>query len=134
MRLNLGRQKPSAQMLMAENRVYIYMRVRLGTFRMATEEPSVIAAASNGARMAAAEEAIDFNHGDGDACLDLGYWLNRFSGARQAILLYKDELTRMANDKNPCWISTEAGKGPGGPTIESRRTGSSVLFLVVALS
>lgn len=95
---------------------------------MATEEPSVIAAASNGARMAAAEEAIDFNHGDGDA------WLNRFSGARQAILLYKDELTRMANDKNPCWISTEAGKGPGGPTIESRRTGSSVLFLVVALS
>lgn len=78
-------------MLMAENRVYIYMRVRLGTFRMATEEPSVIAAASN--------------------------------GARQAILLYKDELTRMANDKNPCWISTEAGKGSGGPTIESRRTG-----------
>lgn len=44
------------------------------------------------------------------------------------ILLRKDELTRMANDKTPCWLSKEAGRGPGGSYNRVRKNGVVCAF------
>jgi hydroxymethylglutaryl-CoA reductase len=77
---------------------------------MATEEPSVIAAASNGARMAR-EAGGFFTSSTGPvmrAQIQATGICDPFA-ARQAILLHKDELTRMANDKDPMLVKYGGG-------------------------
>ena len=77
---------------------------------MATEEPSVIAAASNGARMAR-EAGGFFTSSTGPvmrALIQATGMGDPFS-ARQAILLHKDELIRMANDKDPMLVKYGGG-------------------------
>ncbi len=77
---------------------------------MATEEPSVIAAASNGARMA--REAGGFlTSSTGPvmrAQIQATGIVDPFA-ARQAILLAKDELTSMANEKDPMLVRYGGG-------------------------
>lgn len=77
---------------------------------MATEEPSVIAAASNGARMA--------REGGGFVTSSTGPVMRAQIqatdvvdpfGARQNILAHKDELTRMANNKDPMLVKFGGG-------------------------
>lgn len=77
---------------------------------MATEEPSVIAAASNGARMA--------REGGGFVTSSTGPIMRaqiQATGigdpfaARQDILAHKDELTKMANDKDPMLVKFGGG-------------------------
>ncbi len=77
---------------------------------MATEEPSVIAAASNGARMA--------RDGGGFVTSSTGPVMRaqiQATGiadpfaARQDILAHKDELTKMANDKDPMLVKFGGG-------------------------
>ncbi|MGB5099431.1 MAG: hydroxymethylglutaryl-CoA reductase, degradative [Methanothrix sp.] len=77
---------------------------------MATEEPSVIAAASNGARMAR-EAGGFFTSSTGPvmrAQIQATGICDPFA-ALQAILLHKDELTRMANDKDPMLVKYGGG-------------------------
>jgi len=77
---------------------------------MATEEPSVIAAASNGARMAR-EAGGFFTSSTGPvmrAQIQATGICDPFA-ARQSILLHKDELTRMANDKDPMLVKYGGG-------------------------
>ena len=77
---------------------------------MATEEPSVIAAASNGARMA--REAGGFftsSTGPVMRALIQATGIGDPFSARQAILLHKDELMRMANDKDPMLVKYGGG-------------------------
>ncbi|MFZ2472291.1 MAG: hydroxymethylglutaryl-CoA reductase, degradative [Methanothrix sp.] len=77
---------------------------------MATEEPSVVAAASNGARMAR-EAGGFFTSSTGPvmrAQIQATGICDPFA-ARQAILLHKDELTRMANDKDPMLVKYGGG-------------------------
>ena len=77
---------------------------------MATEEPSVIAAASNGARMA--REAGGFltsSTGPVMRALIQATGIADPFAARQAILLAKEELTRMANEKDPMLVSYGGG-------------------------
>lgn len=100
---------------------------------MATEEPSVIAAASNGARMA---------RGGG------GFWtsstgpvmraqvqvagMKDSAGVRQAILLHKDELMKVANDKDPMLVKYGGGvKDLEVHIIESRVGPMVVMHLIV---
>jgi len=77
---------------------------------MATEEPSVIAAASNGARMA--REAGGFltsSTGPVMRALIQATGIGDPYAARQAILLAKEELTRMANEKDPMLVRYGGG-------------------------
>jgi hydroxymethylglutaryl-CoA reductase len=77
---------------------------------MATEEPSVIAAASNGARMA--REAGGFSTsstGPVMRALIQATGIGDPFAARQAILLHKDELMKMANDKDPLLVKYGGG-------------------------
>jgi hydroxymethylglutaryl-CoA reductase len=77
---------------------------------MATEEPSVIAAASNGARMAR-EAGGFFTSSTGPvmrALIQATGICDPFA-ARQAILLHKDDLMRMANDKDPMLVKYGGG-------------------------
>jgi hydroxymethylglutaryl-CoA reductase len=77
---------------------------------MATEEPSVIAAASNGARMA--REAGGFltsSTGPVMRALIQATGMGDPFSARQAILLHKDELMRMANEKDPMLVKYGGG-------------------------
>jgi hydroxymethylglutaryl-CoA reductase len=77
---------------------------------MATEEPSVIAAASNGARMA--REAGGFlTSSTGPvmrAQIQATGIVDPFA-ARQAILLHRDELIQMANEKDPMLVKFGGG-------------------------
>ena len=77
---------------------------------MATEEPSVIAAASNGARMA--REAGGFVTSSSGpvmrAQIQATGIVDPYS-ARQAILLRRDELIKMANDKDPMLVKFGGG-------------------------
>ncbi|HNX09629.1 MAG TPA: hydroxymethylglutaryl-CoA reductase, degradative [Methanothrix sp.] len=77
---------------------------------MATEEPSVIAAASNGARMA--REAGGFVTSSSGpvmrAQIQATGIVDPYS-ARQAILLHRDELIKMANDKDPMLVKFGGG-------------------------
>ena len=77
---------------------------------MATEEPSVIAAASNGARMAR-ETGGFFTSSTGPVMRALiqSTGIGDPFAARQAILLHKDELMRMANDKDPMLVKYGGG-------------------------
>jgi len=77
---------------------------------MATEEPSVVAAASNGARMA--REAGGFVTsctGPVMRALIQATGIVDPYAARQAILLAKEELTRMANEKDPMLVRYGGG-------------------------
>ncbi|MDQ1262245.1 MAG: hydroxymethylglutaryl-CoA reductase [Euryarchaeota archaeon] len=77
---------------------------------MATEEPSVIAAASNGARMA--REAGGFltsSTGPVMRALIQATGIGDPFAARQAILLAKDDLTKMANEKDPMLVKYGGG-------------------------
>jgi hydroxymethylglutaryl-CoA reductase len=77
---------------------------------MATEEPSVIAAASNGAKMAR-ESGGFFTSSTGPvmrAQIQATGVQDPFA-ARQAILQHKDELTKMANDKDPMLVKYGGG-------------------------
>jgi hydroxymethylglutaryl-CoA reductase len=100
---------------------------------MATEEPSVIAAASNGARMA--REAGGFSTsstGPVMRALIQATGIEDPFGARQAILLHKDELMRMANDKDPMLVKYGGGvKDIEVYVIESRLGPMVVVHLIV---
>jgi len=77
---------------------------------MATEEPSVIAAASNGARMA--REAGGFltsSTAPVMRALIQATGIGDPFAARQAILLQKDDLMRMANEKDPMLVKYGGG-------------------------
>jgi hydroxymethylglutaryl-CoA reductase len=77
---------------------------------MATEEPSVIAAASNGAKMA--REAGGFFTSSTGPVMRAQIQATGIGdpfAARQAILLHKDELMRMANDKDPMLVKYGGG-------------------------
>ncbi|RQW78577.1 MAG: hydroxymethylglutaryl-CoA reductase, degradative [Methanothrix sp.] len=100
---------------------------------MATEEPSVIAAASNGARMA--REAGGFSTSSTGpvmrAQIQVTGVVDPFS-ARQSILLHKDELTRMANDKDPMLVKYGGGvKDIEVYVIDSRVGPMVVVHLIV---
>jgi len=77
---------------------------------MATEEPSVIAAASNGARMAR-ETGGFFTSSTGPVMRALiqATGIGDPFAARQSILLHKDDLMRMANDKDPMLVKYGGG-------------------------
>ncbi len=77
---------------------------------MATEEPSVIAAASNGARMA--REAGGFftsSTGPVMRAIIQATGIGDPFAARQSILLQKDDLMRMANEKDPLLVKYGGG-------------------------
>ncbi|MGA9097502.1 MAG: hydroxymethylglutaryl-CoA reductase, degradative [Methanotrichaceae archaeon] len=100
---------------------------------MATEEPSVIAAASNGARMA--------RGGGGFMTSSTGPIMRGQiqatgivdpSGARQEILLHKDELVKAANDKDPMLVKFGGGvKDIEVHIVESRVGPMVVTHLIV---
>lgn len=100
---------------------------------MATEEPSVIAAASNGARMA--------REGGGFITTSTGPVMRaqiQATGivdpysARQAILHHKDELMKMANDKDPMLVRFGGGvKDIEVQVIDSRLGPMVVTHLIV---
>jgi len=100
---------------------------------MATEEPSVIAAASNGARMA--------REGGGFVTTSTGPVMRaqiQATGivdpysARQAILHHKDELMQMANDKDPMLVRFGGGvKDIEVQVIDSRLGPMVVTHLIV---
>jgi hydroxymethylglutaryl-CoA reductase len=100
---------------------------------MATEEPSVIAAASNGARMA--REAGGFSTsctGPVMRAIIQATGIADPFGAKQAILLHKDELTEMANGKDPMLIKHGGGvKDIEVHVIESRLGPMVVTHLIV---
>lgn len=100
---------------------------------MATEEPSVIAAASNGARMA--------RGGGGFMTSSTGPVMRAQIqavgvadpyGARHEILLHKDELTKAANDKDPMLVKFGGGvKDIEVYVIDSRLGPMVVTHLIV---
>ncbi|MDD1761194.1 MAG: hydroxymethylglutaryl-CoA reductase, degradative [Methanothrix sp.] len=100
---------------------------------MATEEPSVIAAASNGARMA--------REGGGFVTTSTGPVMRaqiQATGivdpysARQAILHHKDDLMKMANDKDPMLVRFGGGvKDIEVQVIDSRLGPMVVTHLIV---
>ena len=100
---------------------------------MATEEPSVIAAASNGARMA--REAGGFSTsctGPVMRAIIQATGIADPFGAKQAILLHKDELTEMANGKDPMLIKYGGGvRDIEVHVIESRLGSMVVTHLIV---
>ncbi len=100
---------------------------------MATEEPSVIAAASNGARMA--RSAGGFSTSSTGpvmrAQIQVTGVVDPFS-ARQAILLHRAELTAMANDKDPMLVKYGGGvKDIEVYVIDSRFGPMVVVHLIV---
>jgi hypothetical protein len=56
---------------------------------MVIEEPSVNAAASNGAEWLVVEMLLDFKHKVDDALSGPGYWLDRSRPSAAAIILHK---------------------------------------------
>ncbi len=100
---------------------------------MATEEPSVIAAASNGARMAR-ETGGFFTSSTGPVMRALiqATGIGDPFAARQAILLHKDELMRMANDKDPMLVKYGGGvKDIEVYVIDSKMGAMVVTHLIV---
>jgi hydroxymethylglutaryl-CoA reductase len=100
---------------------------------MATEEPSVIAAASNGARMA--REAGGFltsSTGPVMRALIQATGIVDPFAARQSILLNKDDLMRMANEKDPLLVKYGGGvKDIEVYVIDSRMGPMVVTHLIV---
>ncbi len=100
---------------------------------MATEEPSVIAAASNGARMA--REAGGFMTSSTGpvmrAQIQATGIVDPF-GARAEVLLHKDELVKAANDRDPMLVKFGGGvKDIEAYVIESRVGPMVVVHLIV---
>jgi len=100
---------------------------------MATEEPSVIAAASNGARMA--REAGGFLTSCSGPVMRGQIQVTGVSdpfGARQTILLHKDELTQMANEKDPLLVKYGGGvKDIEVRVMDTRHGPNVVVHLIV---
>ena len=100
---------------------------------MATEEPSVIAAASNGARMARAGGGF-FTSSTGPVMrsqIQAVGIADPFS-ARQEILLHKDELIKSANERDPMLVKFGGGvKDIEAYVIESRAGPMVVAHLIV---
>jgi len=100
---------------------------------MATEEPSVIAAASNGARMARGGGGF-VTSSTGPvmrAQIQVAGIADPFA-ARQEILVHKDELTKMANDKDPLLVKYGGGvKNIEVHVIDSRLGPMVVTHLMV---
>jgi hydroxymethylglutaryl-CoA reductase len=100
---------------------------------MATEEPSVIAAASNGARMAreAGGFATSCTGPVMRALIQATGIVDPFA-ARQAILLAKEELTGMANEKDPMLVRYGGGvKNIEVQVIDSKMGPMVVTHLIV---
>ncbi len=100
---------------------------------MATEEPSVIAAASNGARMA--RDAGGFSTSSTGPVMRAQIQVTGIAdpfACKQSILLHKDELMRMANDKDPMLVKFGGGvKDIEVYVIESRIGPMVVAHLIV---
>ncbi|HOV52037.1 MAG TPA: hydroxymethylglutaryl-CoA reductase, degradative, partial [Methanothrix sp.] len=100
---------------------------------MATEEPSVIAAASNGARMA--RSAGGFSTSSTGPLMRAQIQITGLAdpfAARQAVFLHKDELTQMANEKDPMLVKYGGGvKDIEVYVIESRVGPMVVVHLLV---
>jgi hydroxymethylglutaryl-CoA reductase len=100
---------------------------------MATEEPSVIAAASNGARMA--REGGGFLTSSTGPVMRAQIQATGISdpfGARQEILIHKDELIKAANEKDPMLVKFGGGvKDIEAYVIESRVGPMVVAHLIV---
>jgi hydroxymethylglutaryl-CoA reductase len=100
---------------------------------MATEEPSVIAAASNGARMARAGGGF-FTSSTGPVMrsqIQAVGIADPFS-ARQEILLHKDELIKSANERDPMLVKFGGGvKDIEAYVIESKAGPMVVAHLIV---
>ena len=100
---------------------------------MATEEPSVIAAASNGARMA--RSAGGFSTSSTGPVMRAQIQITGLAdpfAARQAVFLHKDELTQMANEKDPMLVKYGGGvKDIEVYVIESRVGPMVVVHLLV---
>lgn len=100
---------------------------------MATEEPSVIAAASNGARMARSSGGFSTSSTGPvmRAQIQITGLADPFA-ARQAVFLHKDELTQMANEKDPMLVKYGGGvKDIEVYVIESRVGPMVVVHLIV---
>jgi len=100
---------------------------------MATEEPSVIAAASNGARMARSSGGFSTSSTGPvmRAQIQITGLADPFA-ARQAVFLHKDELTQMANEKDPMLVKYGGGvKDIEVYVIESRVGPMVVVHLLV---
>jgi hydroxymethylglutaryl-CoA reductase len=100
---------------------------------MATEEPSVIAAASNGAKMARSGGGfLTSSTGPVMRAQIQATGISDPFGARQAILLHKDELMKAANDKDPMLVKFGGGvKDVEAYVIESRLGPMVVTHLIV---
>lgn len=100
---------------------------------MATEEPSVIAAASNGARMA--REAGGFMTSSTGPVMRAQIQATGIAdpfGARAEVLLHKDELVKAANDRDPMLVKFGGGvKDIEAYVIESRVGPMVVVHLIV---
>lgn len=99
---------------------------------MATEEPSVIAAASNGARMARVGGGF-VTSSTGPvmrAQIQATDIVDPF-GARQKILAHKEELTRMANDKDPMLVRFGGGVKDIEAYVIDSRVGPMVVTHVI---
>jgi hydroxymethylglutaryl-CoA reductase len=100
---------------------------------MATEEPSVIAAASNGARMA--REGGGFLTSSTGPVMRAQIQATGIAdpfGARQEILIHKDELIKAANEKDPMLVKFGGGvKDIEAYVIESRVGPMVVTHLIV---
>ena len=100
---------------------------------MATEEPSVIAAASNGARIARGGGGfLTSTTGPVMRGLIQATGVPDPFGARQAILLQKEELIQMANEKDPMLVKYGGGvKDIEVHVIDSRLGPMVVVHLIV---
>ncbi|MDM7911471.1 MAG: hydroxymethylglutaryl-CoA reductase, degradative [Methanotrichaceae archaeon] len=100
---------------------------------MATEEPSVIAAASNGARMARGAGGFKTSStGPVMRALIQATGIADPFGARQEILLHKDELIKAANDRDPMLVKFGGGvKDIEAHVIDSRVGPMVVTHLIV---
>lgn len=100
---------------------------------MATEEPSVIAAASNGARMA--REAGGFMTSSTGPVMRAQIQATGIAdpfGARALVLLHKDELVKAANDRDPMLVKFGGGvKDIEAHVIESKVGPMVVVHLIV---
>ncbi|MDM7940472.1 MAG: hydroxymethylglutaryl-CoA reductase, degradative [Methanothrix sp.] len=99
---------------------------------MATEEPSVIAAASNGARMA--RSSGGFSTSSTGPVMRAQIQITGLSdpfAARQAVFLHKDELTQMANEKDPMLVRYGGGVKDIEVYVINSRVGPMVIVHLI---
>jgi len=99
---------------------------------MATEEPSVIAAASNGARMARSSGGFSTSSTGPvmRAQIQITGLADPFA-ARQAVFLHKDELTQMANEKDPMLVRYGGGVKDIEVYVINSRVGPMVIVHLI---